>query len=646
MEFQAVDQYQKALKSGTKYLKAALAADTDPYPAVLDLLEGQYEIAGRVELGLQNIPTGLIVGTRSAGRTAALAGNFMPLLDPDTEFATKWIRLCQAHMAEGIRDPILCYEFLGRFYVQEGNKRVSVLKSFDAPTVAGIVTRLVPARSDDPVIQRYYEFLQFYNSSGLYGIEFEKAGGYTKLLAALGMEEDHVWTEEERRSFRSGFSRFQDAYAKMKQQPAPPAEALLVWLQVFRFADIKQLTMAELVDRIANLWPDMKTQSEADSAIDIKPELEQKDKSLVAKLLGVGQSDHVSVAFIYGFDPKTSPWTRAHDHGRAHVEACLGDRVTVRVYQALERDYFAAMQGAVEDGAKLIFATTPPMIDACRKIAALYKQVKVFNCALSQPYTGVQMYYGRIYECKFITGAIAGAMTEQDAVGYVSGYPIFGEIAGINAFALGVRMTNPRARVKLRWSSAEKNTVERFLADGITVISNRDAASPDREHWAMDWGTYKLTGRNELLPLAVPCWNWGAFYEKVIRSYLEGSLEKSGVEKAVNYWLGMDSSVIDIQLSDRLPDGVRSLAMLLKGGLTRGEIDPFRTRILDRDGNCRNDGSGSFSPEGLMRMDWLCENVDGRIPGFEELLPGSRELVRLLGLYREYLSPVTEEKQL
>ena len=47
-----------------------------------------------------------------------------------------------------------------------------------------------------------------------------------------------------------------------------------------------------------------------------------------------------------------------------------------------------------------------------------------------------------------------------------------------------------------------------------------------------------------------------------------------------------------------------------------------------------------------MRMDWLCDNVDGSIPGFDELLPRSQGLVRLLGLYRESLAPQKQEKQL
>lgn len=63
----------------------------------------------------------------------------MPLIPANSEFGLKWRSLCEYHLGEsGIRDPVLCFEFLGRFYVQEGNKRVSVLKYFGAATIQGV----------------------------------------------------------------------------------------------------------------------------------------------------------------------------------------------------------------------------------------------------------------------------------------------------------------------------------------------------------------------------------------------------------------------------------------------------------------------------------------------------------------------------
>ena len=46
--------------------------------------------------------------------------------------------LRKSHVNEGIRDPIKAYEYMNKFYVEEGNKRVSVLKYYDAVSVPGL----------------------------------------------------------------------------------------------------------------------------------------------------------------------------------------------------------------------------------------------------------------------------------------------------------------------------------------------------------------------------------------------------------------------------------------------------------------------------------------------------------------------------
>ena len=645
---EALDQYNHALRAGQKYYKAAVSRGGYPYPLVLDDILDETAVVGRASIGLVNIPSELIVGTKTAGRVSALAGNFMPLLDEGTEFAAKWISLCEAHLSEeGIRDPVKCFEYMGKFYVQEGNKRVSVLKSYDAPTIPGSVTRIVPEYSADHEVQVYYEFMHFYQLSRLYTVSFRHRGQYARLQALLGFDDDHVWTDSERLSFSAGFSHFRQAFNKLNTErlDVTAAEALLVWLQVYPFAEIKEHTQPELGKTITAIWSDIKALTAA-QPIEVSTEPEEHNKSLLSKLISAAHPEHLNVAFIYAFDPQHSAWTRAHEHGREYLEARLPGKVSVKVFPAYNGDFYGAMTEAVNEGAQVIFATTPHMIDACRRVAAEHSGVKVLNCALSLPYTGVRMYYARIYEGKFITGAIAGAMAESDTVGYISNYPIFGVPASVNAFALGVRLTNPRARVKLRWTCTPGDPLADFLSEGITVISNRDATNPVKAHWALEWGTYKLEQDGSLLPLAVPCWHWGRFYERVIKSIFSGGWGDAPDSRAINYWWGMDSGVIDVQLSPSLPDGVHSLADILKKGLSSGAISPFSTRIVDQSGIVRCDGEHELSAEEIMKMDWLCDNVDGELPPFDSLLPRSQGLVRLLGIYRNDLPPEKEAKQL
>ena len=168
---EAKEEYLLAYKAAQKEYKELLAAGKSPYPAVLDEIRTKGTSDIYIEVGLAEIPAERIVGTKSAGRISAFTPSFLPLLESSTEFARKWMDLCSAHLGEqGIRDPILCYEYLGNFYVQEGNKRVSVLRHFGSPRITGTVLRVMPDKSDDPRIVAYYEFLEFYQDSKIYDV--------------------------------------------------------------------------------------------------------------------------------------------------------------------------------------------------------------------------------------------------------------------------------------------------------------------------------------------------------------------------------------------------------------------------------------------------------------------------------------------
>jgi hypothetical protein len=97
----------------------------------------------------------------------------------------------------------------------------------------------------------------------------------------------------------------------------------------------------------------------------------------------------------------------------------------------------------------------------------------------------------------------------------------------------------------------------------------------------------------------------------------------------------MDSGVIGVEYSDRLPEGVRQMAKVLERGLTDGSLDPFKRKLIAQDGSIKNDGSQTLSPQEVLHMDWLCDNVVGSIPTFDQILPMSQAMVRELGIYRD-----------
>ena len=638
---EAREEYARALRMGLKEQKELLAGGKDTSPAVLDNILPATVPESTVSIGLVEIPAQRIVGTKTAGRITAFTPSFLPLLSEESEFAQKWMILCDAHLSdEGIRDPIVCYEYLGNFYVQEGNKRVSVLRYFGAPNIPGNVVRVLPSPSDDPKIKAYYEFLDFYNATKLYDIQFRQPGDYVKLLSHLGKEPGEVWSERERKTFRAYFQYFREAFAACKGEALDllPEEALLLWLRVYPFQDLGKLSSLELKKAMSGLWEDLVTISQ-DEPVQVTTEPAAEAKSSILSILLPTAPEHLNVAFVHQRDCLTSAWITGHEQGAAYLKDALADRVTVRSYFHADTPELAEqiLDQAVAEGAQVVFTTTPQLSRPALKAAVKYPKVRFLNCSVAAPYASVRTYYSRIYEGKFITGAIAGAMSENNAIGYIGSYPIFGVPASINAFALGAQLTNPRAKIVLRWSCLPGNPVEDFVKAGIRVVSNRDVPTPDQTHLEFgSYGTYLIEPDGTLRHLGSPCWMWGKFYQQVVQSILNGSWDQgTDTAKAVNYWWGMDSGVIDVTLSENLPEGLALLADILRRGLKDGSIDPFRRRLVAQDGTVINKGDRALSPEELLHMDWLCENVEGSIPPFDTLLPYSQATARELGIYRD-----------
>ena len=646
------EHYQQALKSAHKELRQRVQHGTYPYLQILDEILPTYMTAGEVNLGLINIPIDKIVGTNTRGRTPAFAANFMPLLSEDSEFGLKWRNLCNAHLSDaGIRDPISCYEFLGRFYVQEGNKRVSVLKYFGAASVPGNVIRILPAESDSKEVKAYREFLKYYPMTKLYEVFFSQRGSFPKLQAAMGFDPDHAWTEGEQRRFLSSYCFFAEAFRKLggDELPITTADAMLEWLKVYPLGRIKEMSSQELHRSVEALWPDIKAIGNSK-----RIEVHTKDVSLEEKDYRNRRTfslmpSYLNVAFIHEMKQENSNWIRAHEEGIAYLEKSMGDQVVIQRFAGVGTGEMAerAMEIAIKNGAEIIFTTTATLITACRRVAARHPEVKIFNCSVCMPCSDVRTYYSRIYEGKFISGVIAGALSKTDDLGYIASYPIYGVTAGINAFALGAQLTRPNARIHLKWSCTEGDPVKELREKNIDVISSLDI--PQQTCQDGQWGTFRLGSNGEADLIASPYWDWGAFYVQITRSFLsrewDASIFGKREDHAVNYWWGISSGVIDVKLADTLPEGLLCLSNLLRDGLRDGTLDPFRRKLVAQDGRIINDGSRTLSAEELLRMDWLCENVEGNIPTFEEIAPFARDIVRELGVYRDSI-PMEKEGSL
>ena len=631
------EDYSRAQKLGKKEYQSRMMRGLQPTLEVLDDIlppKGSYS---EVPLGLVQIPSDQIVGTRTDGRSNAFASNFMPILKQNSEFARKWATLSTSHLEEGIREPIKAYEYMNKFYVLEGNKRVSVAKYFDVDSIPGTVIRIVPKRTNEKENVIYYEYMDFYNVSKVNYLYMSKVGNFPKLQAALGKEQGEMWSDEDRENFSSVFYRFQMEYRARggDKLSITEGDAFLAFLGVYGYEELLEKTTSELNDLVGKTWEEFLL-LEAEDVIDLKMDPTNEKKPLLSRILPTSVS-RLKAAFIYAKTPASSAWTYAHELGRLYLEQAFPDEITTFYYDnATQENIDDYIEAAMNCGSNIIFTTSPSFAQASVKAAIENPEVRILNCSLNTSHRYIRTYYARMHEAKFLMGALAGALTTNDKLAYVGDYPIYGSIANINAFAIGAKMVNPRAKVYLEWSSMKDiDIAERLKEIGAGCISGKDMVIPEES--TREFGLYTLDGEHTR-SLAMPLWHWGKFYEQLIRTIMDGTWkydDNSYEKKAINYWWGMSAGVIDVICSKNIPAETKRLMELLKQSIVSQQFSPFSGILYSQNGMVQGDPKQRLTPEEIITMDWLAENVVGIIPKTEDLQEQAKPVTLQQGVNKE-----------
>lgn len=640
----AYADFEKAQKAGLKAFKTAVAKGENEYLPVLDeILEG-VSIQSEVSLGLVQIPLDQVVGTSNVGRTYAFANNFMPILDYKTEFGSKWSSLCDSHIEEGIRDPIKVYEYLNKYYVVEGNKRVSVLKYFEAVTVPAYVTRKIPKYDEnDTQIKIYYEFMDFYKLTEINYLWFSQEGCFKRLLELTSENPEEKWTGDQIKDFGSAHHNFLTAMkAKIGNKlPLTSGDAFLIFIDIYGYEKIKDLTANEMKDMIEPLWEEFLMESKG-REINLRMEPSHVGrKKLIDYFKFSGSNKRIMVAFVFDKDPDESEWLYGHELGRLYIDEHYSDKIkTLKVHNLeTEEETIEAMNTLIEMGVKVIFTTSSRQVNASMKVAVAHPDVIIMNCSLNTSHKLIRTYYARLYEVKFLAGMMAGALARSGKIGYLADYPIVGTLANINAFALGAKMINPSAKVYLEWTTVKGVSrdvaIQKFKEMGVEYVSDQVMIVPNAA--SKQFGLYSIE-EGEPVNIAMPVYNWGEFYYKLVESVMTGVFKQEDdkeEEKAINYWWGLSAGVVDLIYSRKLPEGTKRLVHLMKKLMIENSFTPFEGTIISQDGTVKNEDGNRISPEEIMKMNWLVDCIEGDIPEKEELKEEAQSIVELKGVTEE-----------
>ncbi len=633
----AREDYQKALKKGERSYARCLSEGKYPYLQVLEELLSHTDVVAEENLGVCAIPSELIVGTYTAGRRTAFAPNFMPLLEPESEFAAKWQALYSAHLEEGIHDPIKCYEFMNRYYVLEGNKRVSVMKFCGAPTVPGSVTRIIPKRTDEPENRLYFEYLAFYKHSKINYIIFSKLGSYRIFLEKIGFQADYDWTDEDRMEVRSLYVRFEKAYKEKggDHLPIPTGDAFLMYLELYPCdLELEEKLPAQIKSELLKMWDEILLQAKGNPAeIKMEPQ-EAPKKNLFDYLLSPG-TKYLKIAFVHDKNPQESAWIYGHELGRMYLEEQFKGKVETISYNDISQgaELASTLEDAIDKKCGIIFTTTPQFLEGSIKTALKYPNVKILNCSVDTNHQCIRTYYARLFEAKFLSGLVAGALCRNGKIGYMADYPICGMIANINAFAIGVKMVNPMATVQLEWTTVrdKQEIIKGFRANGVNLVSCLEMIVPNSP--SRYFGLVNIEKEDEPENLTAVMWNWGALYKKLVETVQNGAWDSAGSDGvALNYWWGMSAGVVDFICSPKVPVKTRQLVEFMQHQIMEGGFTPFSGVLYSQEGIVQSDENRSLSPEEIINMRWLADNVKGSLPRWNKLNEDAKAVVEVQGV--------------
>jgi len=611
-------EYEKANRLAKKDFLANISKGKEGYLPCLEDIIHNVEIIKEEKLGLIDIPIERIKGTYYHSRSLSFSANFYPLMKIDSEFASKWINLYEAHISEGIRDPVTAYEYMNWFYIVEGNKRVSVLKYSDAFSIRGEVTRLIPKWDENnPEIRIYYEFLDFYKKTKINIIWFNKEGKFKELYELIkDYEKKSEFVENKYDELvTSVYLLFRKLYREIAKDKISltEEEAFLEYLKKFGLENVPTIEreMREQVNELVE-------------------ELEErlgKPSEPLFKLPQIFAGKTLKVAFLYNTSIEESAWTYSHELGRRYVQERLGSEIITKYFENISdlKTYERILDKLEEEKFDLIFSTSFDFLQ--NQKTKEFQNVRFMYFSGYRTTKNINTYFGRMYEPRFLSGMIAGAMTSNNKIGYVASYGIPEVIMGINAFALGAKAVNPKSEVFVGWTNTwrnieyERDTAEYLINEiGVDVLTHHQD-SPEVCKVGEEYGVYTIgyhINMKDYAPtthLTSVVWNWGVYYENIIKDVLRGSNFSlfrlfSGSEKIENFWGGLKSGVVCLSpISKIVPSTTKNLVYTVKTDIMENRFHPFRGGIFDKEGNMKVSEGKDISDEELMKMDWFVDNV-------------------------------------
>lgn len=363
---------------------------------------------------------------------------------------------------------------------------------------------------------------------------------------------------------------------------------------------------------------------------------------------GFSGEKKLKAGFVYVGPVGDYGWSHAHDMGRKYAEKKLPWLDTIIIESVAEADSARIIDRFVqEEKCDVVFTTSFGYMDDTIKAGMKYPDKHFMHCSGFKQSKNVGTYFADLYQTYYLNGLMAGALTKSDKIGYVAAFPIPELVRHIDAFALGIKATNPKAKVHVRWTYAwygpdkAKEAAEALIAEGCDSLAFTEdtpaVIEVGQDHTEKGKQIYTFSHYSPMQPYGVDSVvsgqlvDWGVMYEKILKDIYYGTWKNDD-----EWWLiaekaailgGSFEEVINAKFVGALkakkvdtPDlgslSVYDLVMKRYEQMKKGPdtFDPYEGPIKDNKGVLKIKKGTRASKGDLLGIMYYVDNVVGDIP--------------------------------
>jgi basic membrane protein A len=369
---------------------------------------------------------------------------------------------------------------------------------------------------------------------------------------------------------------------------------------------------------------------------------------IVASGMAFAGDKKLKAGFIYVGSVGDFGFTHAHDVGRKYAESKLPWLETIYIESVAEADSARIIDRFVQgEKVDVVFTTSFGYMDDTLKAGTKYPDKKFMHCSGFKQSSNVGTYFADLYQTYYLNGLMAGAMTKTDKIGYVAAFPIPELIRHIDAFALGIKATNPKAKVHVKWIYGweapvkAREAAEALIIEGCdTLAFTEDTPSVievGQEHTEKGRQIYTYSHYSPMYPygkdsvVSGQLVDWGVMYVKILQDIYNGTWKNND-----EWWLiaekgailgGSFENIINPKFVGELkmkmvdtPDfgkiSVYDLVVKRYEQMKKGTeaFDPFDGPIKDNTGKLKVKEGQRASKGDLLSIRYYVDNVAGSIP--------------------------------